>query len=76
MISESSEISARKNASKVYDKVEQEIQQRDLKVQIGNYGSSFFAARKCACCQRFAAISCGGKASRVRSAKLNKKRES
>jgi hypothetical protein len=64
-----------KKASKVHDKVEQEFQQRDLEIQICNYGSCLFAARKCACCQRFAAMSCGGKASRVRSAKLNKKRE-
>jgi hypothetical protein len=36
-------------ASKIHDKVEQEIQQRDLEIQICNYGSCFFAARKCAC---------------------------
>jgi hypothetical protein len=49
MISESSEFSVLKNASKIHGKVEQDFQQRDLEIQICNYGSCFFAARKCAC---------------------------
>jgi hypothetical protein len=52
MISESSEISVLKKASKIHDQVDQDFQQRDLEIQICNYGSCFFAARKCACCQR------------------------
>jgi hypothetical protein len=55
MISESSEISVLKKASKIHDKVDQEFQQRDLKVQIGNCGSLFFCGSK----MRLAITFCG-----------------
>jgi hypothetical protein len=55
MISEISEISVLKNASEFHDKVEQDFQQRDLKVQVCNYGSLFFCGSK----MRLAITFCG-----------------